>query len=131
MEMFEQATKMKLRFPYKGANGATTEDLWDLSLTDLDGIYRILSKDLKSLNEDSLLEKKSSGQSSLELKINIIKHIVEFKQKDAADRASMRKRIEKRQELLGIKARKQAEAYESMTMEDLDKELAELGDTDE
>ena len=38
---FEIAIRNKYRFPYKGM--ITIEDLWDLSVTQLDGIFKTLN----------------------------------------------------------------------------------------
>lgn len=43
INMFEIATKNKYRYPFnKGL--ITTEDLWNLSLKDLDNIFKVLNK---------------------------------------------------------------------------------------
>ena len=43
MNMFEFATKMKFRYPFKGV--INTEDLTDLSLNDLNVVYQTLKKE--------------------------------------------------------------------------------------
>ena len=53
MNIFERATRMSLRFNFKGL--ISVEDLWDLSLQDLDSIYKILNSKLKQSSEESLL----------------------------------------------------------------------------
>ena len=53
--IFELASNMKFRFPYKGI--ISTEDLWDLNLDQLDAVYKILNKDVKKSQEESLLYK--------------------------------------------------------------------------
>ena len=45
MEIFAKASKLRLRFNYKGI--ITVEDLWDLSIDTLDKIYKYLHLELE------------------------------------------------------------------------------------
>ena len=87
-KIFEFAARNKIRFPYKGL--ITVEDLWDLSLTNLDSIYKTLNKQVKQSEEESLLNTKASVDTELEVQIAIVKHIVSVKlaEKEAAEKAS-------------------------------------------
>ena len=68
--IFEYATKNKLRFEYKGS--ISTEDLWTLSVTELDKIYKILNKKKKvEAEEESLLSTKTKEDEELEVQIAI------------------------------------------------------------
>lgn len=122
--MFDYATRNKLRFPYKGS--ATVEDLWDLSVQELDGIYKTLNALNKQANEESLLQVKTKEDEALAVKINIVKHIVKVKlaEADQAKKALENKR--EREKILSIMANKQDEALQNMSMEELQKKLAEL-----
>lgn len=53
MELFEIAIRNKYRFPFKG--WISTEDLWDLSVQNLDSIFKTLNKEFKTTGEESLL----------------------------------------------------------------------------
>jgi len=121
--MFEKASKIKLRFPFKGA--ISVEDLWDLSDKELDTIYRVVSKELKSLADDSLLEKKSGG-SILELQVGIIKHIYTAKQEEIARKTKASAKREQIRQLRDIIAQKENTALSETSLEDLKKMLAEL-----
>jgi hypothetical protein len=120
--MFEQAARLKLRFNHKGL--CSTEDLWDLSLTELDSIYKKLSAEAKTQGEDSLLESKNVADEVLELKISIVKRIVEVRLAEAAARKDAKEQAERKQKILSIIADKQDEALKNMSVEDL-KKLAE------
>lgn len=76
--MFEIATRNKFRFPFKGV--ISTEDLWDLSVESLDNVFKTLNSEMKKTKEESLLSTKSKDDEVLELKIEIVKHIVAVKQ---------------------------------------------------
>ena len=70
--IFEYAVRNKLRFPYKGT--ISTEDLWDLPVTELDKIFKVLNKKNKTNEEESLLSTSSVDMDTL-VSIDIIKYI--------------------------------------------------------
>ena len=124
--IFEYATRNKVRFPFKGM--ISVEDLWDLSLTNLDSIHKVLNKQVKQADEESLLNVKTQSDELLEVQIAIVKHIVSVKlaEQEAREKASAKKA--QKQKIMAIMARKQDEALENSSMEDLQKMLDELGD---
>lgn len=123
-EMFIKASRKKMRFPYKGQ--ATVEDLWDLPVTELDKIYKLLNAEAKRAKEESLLESKSEEDEKLAVRIGIIKYIVEVKleEKKAAELAKERK--EQKQKIMQILASKQDEALKEKSVEELEKMLEEF-----
>ena len=122
--IFEYATRNKVRFSYKGI--ISVEDLWDLSVTELDKIYKELNTRVKQSQEESLLAVKSEADEELEVQIAIVKHIVAVK---LSERAALEKAAEKKaqkQKIMAIIAKKQDESLENASIEDLNKMLAEL-----
>ena len=125
-KMFEYAVRNKVRFPFKGL--ISVEDLWDLSLTNLDSIYKTLNKQIKQSEEESLLNTKTTVDKELDVQIAIVKHIVTVKlaEQEAREKASAKK-VQK-QKIMAIIASKQDEALQNSSVEDLQKMLDELGD---
>lgn len=124
MNIFEIATRNKYRFTYRGS--LTVEDLWDLNEKDLDNIYKSLKSKAKQLNEDSLLETKSAEDTELANKIEIVKSIFETKRSEALARAEAAVNQKKRKQIEAIIARKDNEALEGKSKEELLKILSEL-----
>lgn len=124
--IFEYAVRNKVRFPFKGM--ISVEDLWDLSLTNLDSIYKTLNKQVKQSEEESLLSTKASVDTELEVQIAIVKHIVSVKlsEKEAAEKASAKKA--QKQKIMSIIATKENEALQNSSIDDLKKMLDEIGD---
>ena len=56
-KLFENAVRKKYRYPFNGM--ISTEDLWDLSLKNLDTIYKALKSEIKD-DSDSLLDEEGS-----------------------------------------------------------------------
>lgn len=75
--LFESATRSKMRFPFKGM--ISVEDLWDLSLTNLDSVFKSLNAEVKKFEEESLLHTKSKEDEEISNKIEIVKYIVNVK----------------------------------------------------
>lgn len=126
VNMFEVATRSKMRFSYKGQ--ISVEDMWDLSLPALDSVFKALNSQMKQVKEESLLSTKSKADEILELQIEIVKHIVSVKlaEKEAREKAVAKK--EMRQKIMQIKAARQDKALLEASDEDLDKILVELGE---
>jgi len=122
--MFEQATRMKLRFNFKGQ--ITVEDLWELRLVELDNIFKALNSQAKTQKEESLLDRKTKEDEELDLKMKIIRHVVETKQQERKERLDANAKAEKKKKLLGIIAEKQDAALRDMSVEDLTKLVDEL-----
>lgn len=119
--IFKYAAKNALRFPYKGM--ASVEDLFDLGLNELDNIYKTLKKQQKNDAGESLIEDKTPQDTQLEVKLAIVKEIFDDK-KASIDKA--KKTAEKKaqaQKILSIMNRKQDEALQNMSMEELQAQL--------
>jgi hypothetical protein len=124
MDIFEQATRNRLRFSYKGS--VSVEDLWDLGVQDLDKIFKALNKNLKAAEGESLLGTKNKADTETDLQIAIVRRIVEVKLAEMAAREAEADRRVKRQKILRIMSTKQDEALQARSIEDLAKMLDEL-----
>lgn len=122
--IFEYATRNKVRFSFRGL--ISVEDLWDLSLTNLDSIYKGLNKQSKQSEEESLLNIKTQKDELLNVQIEIVKHIVSVKlaEKEAREKASAKKA--QKQKIMSVIAAKQDEALQNSSIDDLKKMLDEL-----
>lgn len=120
-DLFKIAAKKKYRFNFKGQ--ITTEDLWDLSVEDLDRIYKNLKSQQKNASEESLLQTVSKEDKELSNKIEIIKTIVMDKlaAKERAIRTAEKKT--QNQKILEIMADKQDQALKEKSLEELQQML--------
>lgn len=95
---FEIASRKHYRYPYNGM--VSTEDLWELNVSQLDSIFKKLKTQSRQAQEESLLATKTQEDVDTENKIDIIRYIVEYKQnlqkeaEMAIERKQQRARIE-------------------------------------
>ena len=122
--MFEIATRTKMRFPFKGM--VTVEDLWDLSVQNLDKVFKALNSQRKEAQDESLLNTKSFEDERLETQIEIVKYIVGVKLDEQAARLKSAENKEKKQKIMALMAKKDDEALENMSKEELQKLLDEI-----
>jgi len=122
--MFEVATREKMRFPFKGT--ISVEDLWDLSVQNLDKVFKTLNSQRKEAQEESLLNAKSSEDEVLDTQIAIVKYIFDVKLDEQATRVKAAENKEKKQKIMALMAKKDDEAMENMSKEELQKLLDEL-----
>lgn len=126
-DLFKVAAKKKYRFNFKGQ--ITVEDLWDLSVEDLDKIYGNLMSQKNNTSKESLLQEVSKEDEELSNKIEIIKIIVADKlaEKDMAIKAAEKKA--QNQRILEIIADKQDASLKEKSIEEL-QAMLNLDETD-
>lgn len=122
--IFEYATRNKLRFPYKGS--ISVEDLWDLTPASLDSIYKVLNKQVKQEQEESLLTVKQETDSNLDVQIAIIKYIVSTKLQEKETHMKAAAMKQRRDELAAIISEKETQALKDLPVDELRKMLQEV-----
>lgn len=122
--IFERAVKSKVRWQYRG--NLTVEDLFDLPVGDLDKLYGVLRNEQKNVVEESLLKKATRETTLLNLKVDVVKHIVERKlaEKEAREMRVMAKA--QKEKIASVIEKKKDASLEEMSIEDLQKTLDEI-----
>ncbi len=125
--MFEKASRLKLRFDTMQGS-LSAEDLWDLPLTNragprtsLDSIAIKLYEELQSTNVVSFVNTPAKADEELQLKFDIVKHIIDVRKKETEDALKERERAERKQKLLNILARKEDNELENLPVDELRK----------
>ena len=124
MDMFEKADRLKLRFD-TAKGSLSVEDLWDLPLTsgtgkaNLDEIAQGLFRQLKDEGNVSFVTPSASKDKTIQMKFDIVKHIIDVRVTENAATELARANKEKKQLILGIIAQKENEQLTSASLEDL------------
>lgn len=121
---FEYAVRNKLRFPYKGM--ISVEDLWDLSVIELDKVFKTLNSQVKQSKEESLLDTRTKEDVVIDTKIEIIKYIVSVKQEEKIATLKAAEKREQKEKIMSIIAAKQDEKLQNSSIEELTKMLEDL-----
>ncbi|MEG1554177.1 MAG: hypothetical protein RR363_04065 [Rikenellaceae bacterium] len=122
--IFEVAAREKMRFSFKGS--ISVEDLWDLSVGDLDKVFKSLNSQIKLMKEESLLNTKSQADKTIETQIEIVKHIVNTKLEEANLIIKQRELSEKKQKIFSVLSAKQDEDLLNKSSEELEEMLNNL-----
>lgn len=125
MSLFEIATRKKYRFPFKGS--ISVEDLWDLSMTDLDFIYKNLSSTAKAERENESLLTENKQDTDLENMIEIVKRVFSVKKAEIDAFKEAKENAKKKERLLEILAKKQDDALAVKSEDEIRQMLEELG----
>lgn len=125
--IFEQASRKKLRFDSpKGL--LSVDDLWDIPLTSNTGktnlndiskeLFRQI-KDSSNTSEGGIVAEGSKADTELLLKYEVVQHIGKVRLAERDAKAAAEERAAKKQQILEIIARKENEALEGSSLEDL------------
>ena len=129
MELFAKAVKVGLTFT-TSRGILTPQDVWQLPLTgnngfNLDTLSRVLLKEVRATEEESLVTL-SGVDVVTELRLEVLKFIIADKQAEAKKEQELVVKYQKREQLLKLKANKQAEKQAELTEEEIDAQLDEL-----
>lgn len=123
--LFLSASRSKLRFSTtKGL--LSTEDLWDLSLESLNNIAKAVNRDLKASQEESFIVKRSAADATLELKLEILKHVIATKQFENEEKLNKKKKADEIDLLESLLMEKETEGLKSLTPDQIREKLAAL-----
>lgn len=118
--MYKKATELKLRFQTsKGL--LTIEQLFDLSLEELDSLAVSFEKEYKASGKKSFLVKKSAKDKELKLKFNIVLDVLDTKVEKASILSNASEIKKSNSKLDEIITRKQDAKLEDMSIEELKK----------
>lgn len=133
VSMYEVCLRKKMRFSSPKGE-LSLEQLWDVPLRskddfNLDAIAKAANKVVKETSEESFVAtRKTTAQTTAELKLDVIKHVIEVKL-DEEDRAKQRAaNVQEREKLLEALGKKEDAKLEGMTEAEIKKRLAELSD---
>jgi hypothetical protein len=119
---FKEASKQKLRFSTsKGM--LSSEQLWDLTLTDLNTCIRNQKKVLRKADGDddlSFLDEDSKVDPVEQIKFDVLKEVYMTKKKDNEDLRSAKEKKEHNQKILKIIADKKDKSLEGKSIEELE-----------
>ena len=128
--LFELAARESYRF--KTTRGsANVEDLYQMPLTSQSGfclnqVAKDISADIKAAEEEDFVKVKTSSDTTLINKLNIVKHVIAYK---LAEADAKRKAAEKRQQkqmLLEALSKRQQVDLSAKTAEEIEAMLAAL-----
>jgi spore cortex formation protein SpoVR/YcgB (stage V sporulation) len=118
MSLFEKAAKQKLRFN-SSKGQLTVEDLFDLSLTSLDNIAKAVNRKLKDEVEESFIQKKSTASAELELQLDILKYIIEYKTSVEEANKKRAETVARKHQIEEILMRKKSQELEDLSVDEL------------
>jgi hypothetical protein len=123
-DIYKQALRQNLRFECKGLR--STEELWLLSLKELDETFQTLNVARKARSEESLLSSKTEETQELDLKIEILRDVVNTLLEEKKDRQEAHAKANQKQKLLDALARKKDAALEELSVEELEQMVKDM-----
>lgn len=123
--MFEKAVRMKLRVATTKGN-LSVEDLWDLSLAELNEIAKGLNRTVKDLGEEDFLKTEDKAEREARFSFDVVLHILNTKKAEAEAAVERKKKSEEKQKLLEALEAKQADEIKGLTEEEIKQKLKEL-----
>ena len=124
-ELFITASRKKYRFTsLKGQ--LLTEDLFDLSLASLDTIAVDLDEKVQKAGRKSFVGKRATATGDDENKLEIVKAVIEIKQTEDENRKTRVVKDGQKAFLTSLLEKKQMEKMESLSEEEIQKQLASL-----
>lgn len=122
--MYKEASKQRLRFATNKGN-LTTEQLWDLSLTDLDNLAVAMEVEHKESGKKSFLTTRSVKDKTAKLRFDIVLDILNTKVEEAEELQKLKDRKERNKKILSIIEEKKDDSLKGKSVKQLEALLDE------
>ena len=127
MNIFEKATRLRLRFA-TSRGAILTEDLWHLPLTgvngcDLDSCAKAVNAEIKKEEEESFVKPRGEKSSELELRLEILKHVIKARLDEMDEKENAAVKATKRAKILQLIEDKKDDELKGKSTEELEKML--------
>lgn len=124
---FLRASKKKLRFKSsKGVIGV--EDLWDLSLENLDTLAVAVNKEIQSSSGESFIGKQTRASSDNILRLDLLKEVIALKLAEKEARVQRADNKAREETLKALLEQKKIEKLAGMSEAEIAAELEKLQD---
>lgn len=124
-DIWLEALQKGLRFEFKGL--ISTEDLFDLDMSSLDIIYQKLSKELREISGDSLLDNEKADEIAwVQLKLDVVKSVFDIKKAEAEALRQKIANIEEKQRIMHIINEKENAELANLSIDELKEKLNDL-----
>lgn len=128
LNIIEQAVRTGLRYQTKKGL-VTTEDLWNIPLSELKPVAKELYKAVKEEENDDLPSflqtGKSGGDTGNSNRLRVIMHVISEREKEIADRRAISENAEKekvrKEYILKLLEKKEMESLDGLSAEELRK----------
>lgn len=119
MDNFKSASQQKLRFQTnKGM--LTTEQLWDLSLEDLDTLAVSLENEYKQSDKKSFLTKVSVKDKATKLRFDVVLDVLNTKSEEMHTATEAREVKEHNKKIIELISQKKDESLKNKTVKELE-----------
>ena len=125
VNLIEQGVRQKLRFKSKLGN-LTIEDLFDLTLEQLDPIAVAYNKLAKEDGEESFIKKSTKKDNTNKLAFDIVKLVIDEKLEDAEKQKLATAKAKEKQFLLELINQKETSALGDLSIEELKQRVSNL-----
>ena len=122
MEKYKQASQEKLRFQTNKGT-LSTEQLWDLSLDELDALAVSLDTEHKESSKKSFLAKTSAKDKTAKLKFEVVYDILITKKEESEAIAEAHEIKQHNNKIIQLIAEKQDESLKGKSIKELEKML--------
>jgi len=106
IDIYKEGLRRKFRFEFKGLRSIEELCCGDLSLEELDSIFKSLNVQRRTKSEESLLSKQDPEIFELDLKIEIVRDIVATLLREQAEREETADKAARKQKYLELAAQK-------------------------
>ncbi len=133
VDLYKYANQNRLRFPTTVGN-LTVEQLFQLPLrsevgaVDLNTVAKTINAELKDKNEDDFVgtDTLTPAKERLIVALDIVKDVIKTKQDENKAAREQSDRLAQKRKILDLISTKKDEKLSSQSIEDLEKQLAEL-----